>query len=232
MIPALLLLLAAQQPNTSMAGDDSVTVTVTGKRPSDPCGIVRQVFISPVGQPFRTLAGEGDPVANWFALTDRDNSGTLDAAEFKEDADTWFERVDKDHDGEIGPDEMIVYERDTVPEVSTFERTSKDRDAAREAMKNRKPAPYGAPVGAARFGLTNVPHPLASGDTDYNRGISRAELEVVAQRAFETLAKGKTEIALADLPKTPQQEHIRRCKGVAPSAGTVRAPAGTKRRPR
>lgn len=204
----------ARAQDTSLSGGGP-EIVVTGKRPTDPCYVARQVFVSPVGQPFRGPVDDPPPDTRWFAAADTNHDGRLDPAEMIADADRWFAKVDKDGDGEIDPAEMAIYERDTVPEVSIFERTAMDRAKVAAARKKNKPIPYGTPVGAARFALLNIPHPLASADQDFNRGVTKAELEAVARAAFAQLAQGKPALTLADLPDTPQMKWIRTCAAKA-----------------
>lgn len=216
-LAAALLVLApaaARAQDTSLSGGGP-EIVVTGKRPVDPCYIARQVFVSPVGQPFRGPPDGPPPDARWFAAADTNHDGRVDPAEMIADADRWFAKVDKNGDGEIDPAEMTIYERDTVPEVSIFERTAMDRAKVAAARKKGKPIPYGTPVGAARFALLNIPHPLASADTDFNRGVTKAELEAVARAAFAQLAQGRPAVMLADLPDTPQMKWIRACAAKA-----------------
>lgn len=211
---ALLMLAAAGAAgaqNTSLAGDDDQQILVVGKRPIDPCYVARQVFVSPVGQPFRGPVDEPAPVARWFAEADANRDGRIDAGEMRADADRWFAKVDTDRNGEIAPAEMAVYENATVREVSIYDRTGMDRARADKARKARKPVPYGTPVGAARFALLNIPHPLASADADDDRGITRPELEAVAARAFAQLAQGGSALTLAALPDTPQVKWMQLC---------------------
>lgn len=202
----------AQDTSLSGGGPD---IVVTGKRPADPCYVARQVFVSPVGQPFRGPADDPAPDTRWFAAADTNHDGRVDRAEMIADADRWFAKVDRNGDGEIDPAEMAIYERDTVPEVSIYERTAMDRAKVATARKKGKPIPYGTPVGAARFALLNIPHPLASADTDFNRGVTRAELEAVATAAFAQLAQGQPALLLANLPDTPQMKWIRACAAKA-----------------
>ncbi|MET0271297.1 MAG: hypothetical protein ABW173_12805 [Sphingomonas sp.] len=217
---ACLLAGAAAAQETSLSGEpppDILVVArppdilVVGKRPNDPCYIARQVFVSPVGEPYRAAPADPAPVGLWFAAADTNRDGRIDAAEIRADAARVFALYDINGDGEIDPAEMTAYEMKTVPEVSIFNRTAMDRAKVDAARKRRKPIPYGSPVGAARFALLNIPHPLASGDQDYNRGITRAELEAVAAKAFAQLAAGQPALTLAALPDTPQAVWKREC---------------------
>lgn len=131
-----------------------------------------QLFISPMGEPFRAGPDDPYPVDRWFAQADKDHDGRLTQAEVVADADRFFAVLDEDKDGEIIPGEVIRYERDIAPEIRLYERKTMDR----KAIKKLKDAPaYGEPIGAGRWSFTNIPQPVVAADTDFNRGVTLAE---------------------------------------------------------
>lgn len=77
-----------------------------------------QAFVSPFGEPFLSQPGEPYPVAAWFAGADTDHDGALTFAEFAADGQRWFTALDLDGDGEIGPDEIAIYEARTTQALS------------------------------------------------------------------------------------------------------------------
>lgn len=74
-----------------------------------------RLFISPMGEPFRGP----DPVGIWFDGADANHDGVLTLAEFTADADRFFQRLDRGHDGEIDPDDIDYYETVLAPEIRT-----------------------------------------------------------------------------------------------------------------
>lgn len=55
--------------------------------------------------------------------------------------------------------------------------------------------------GGGRFGLLNIPEPVASADTDFNRTVSLAEFKAAADRRFDLLdPDGNGVLTLAGLP--------------------------------
>jgi hypothetical protein len=72
-----------------------------------------RLFISPMGEPFRGP----DPIGAWFDGVDANHDGALTLAEFTADADRFFLRLDRGHDGEIDPDDIDYYETVLAPEV-------------------------------------------------------------------------------------------------------------------
>jgi len=46
--------------------------------------------------------------------------------------------------------------------------------------------------GGARYGLLNIPEPVAAADADFDRAVSRAEFRLAAARRFQLLASGQS----------------------------------------
>jgi hypothetical protein len=66
-------------------------------------------FISPMGEPFRARTIDDDTLARWFAQADRNHDGALTADEMIVDGDRFFATLDTNHDGQIDPDELVQY---------------------------------------------------------------------------------------------------------------------------
>jgi Ca2+-binding EF-hand superfamily protein len=75
------------------------------------------VFLSPMGEPFRSEDPAADNVATWFAGADADHDGALTVAEMQADAARFFATLDTNGDGEIDPTELTRYETEIAPEV-------------------------------------------------------------------------------------------------------------------
>ena len=75
------------------------------------------VFISPMGKPFRAKLGAPYPVADWFKAADKDGDGKLDHAEFMADAGAFFDVLDLNHDGALNSYEVAAYEHNVAPEI-------------------------------------------------------------------------------------------------------------------
>jgi len=75
------------------------------------------IFLSPMGEPFRSDDPAHDVVGDWFAAADSDHDGALSLAEFQADAARFFATLDANRDGEIDPDELTRYETVLAPEV-------------------------------------------------------------------------------------------------------------------
>ncbi|MEH3107283.1 MAG: hypothetical protein PGN09_08365 [Sphingomonas fennica] len=161
-----------------------------------------QLFLSPMGEPFRAKGSEADPAAAWFAGADRDGDGQLTMAEFAADARRFFATLDGDRDGALVPEEVAAYER-SVPETALFR--PRGEQAVRPPAKRRKDDPgYGGEMGAGRYGFLNVPQPIWSADLDIDRAVTLAEFERAAAKRFGLLDKaGAGALTMAALGRTP-----------------------------
>jgi Ca2+-binding EF-hand superfamily protein len=183
-------------------------------------------FISPMGEPFRARNASDDTLADWFRQADRNHDGVLTVDEMVADAERFFAKLDTNHDGQIDPDELAHYEYDVAPDIQVNSRTkrvpgqpvpvaqrsSPDDDQApdrRQRRRNREQDDAslgigGALQGAARYGLLNMPEPVAAADTDFNRAISLEEFRQAAVARFQLLDKAHAgRLSLAQLEAMP-----------------------------
>lgn len=167
-------------------------------------------FISPMGEPFRARTKADDTLALWFAGADRNRDGTVTADEMNSDAERFFATLDANSDGEIDPEELVHYEWEIAPDIQLSSKTRlapresvnarekrrrdadlaalEDDDFPRRAGKRQK---QGNLEGAARYGLLNLPEPVAAADADFNRGVSLQEFRVAAAARFQLLDTAK-----------------------------------------
>ena len=159
-----------------------------------------------MGEPFRPNGREDDGLADWFRQADANHDGQLTLQEMQADADRFFALLDVNHDGEIDPDEITRYETEIAPEISSrsqFDLASYGDGDAPEGGGGR--GGHGGHhrgggdegrrflhtqdqhQGAGRYGLLDLPEPVVSADTDFNRGVSRAEFEAAAAQRFLAL---------------------------------------------
>ena len=177
--------------------------------PADPIfvkGHAWAPFISPMGEPFRARTIEDDTLTKWFAQADRNRDGALTPEEMAADADRFFATLDINHDGEIDPDELVQYEWEVAPDIQLMSRTqpapgapSAKKDSTGASREHREP-PIGGLQGAARYGLLNIPEPVAAADANFDRGISQAEFRAAAAARFQLLDAQRTgRLALGQL---------------------------------
>lgn len=194
------------------AVDRGVTILATlpfllaAAKPELPINVVGHAwapFISPMGEPFRAHTATDDTLARWFNQADRDHDGRLTPQEMQADTDRFFAILDTDGDGQIGPEELIHYEWELAPDVQLSSRLRRQpREAApakaaeggeqlakdpRYSRGEGEPDSLSGLQGAARYGLLNMPEPVAAADEDFNRAISRAEFEQAALTRFQLL---------------------------------------------
>ncbi|HXH16541.1 MAG TPA: EF-hand domain-containing protein [Sphingomonas sp.] len=171
-----------------------------------------QLFISPMGEPFRASQRPGAAQDLWFAGADADGDGRITMVEFQRDASRFFAVLDRGKDGEIDPDDIAFYETVLVPEIRV---ASGGRGASaggrggpgrggpgrgggggrggRDGMQfGNGDAKKGAAavrerLGAARFGFFDLPEPVVSADVNFNRGVDTAEFAKAAATRFAAL---------------------------------------------
>jgi Ca2+-binding EF-hand superfamily protein len=156
-----------------------------------------------MGEPFRPRSATDDTLARWFHQADRNHDGQLTPDEMRADADRFFALLDADGDGLIGPEELIQYEWELAPDVQLSARLKRrpgeaappkaagDDEQTAEHRRYRRgdgePDSLSGLQGAARYGLLNMPEPVAAADADFDRAISRPEFEAAALYRFQLL---------------------------------------------
>jgi uncharacterized protein YndB with AHSA1/START domain len=208
-LPALILAILAAAAQAPKPGADYIVVT----------GHVWAPFISPMGEPFRARSTADDTLAKWFVQADLNRDGVLTAEEMRGDAERFFTTLDTNRDQEIEPEELIHYEWEVAPEIQVNTRTRRapgeasqygaksgrwrageSDDEGRARQGHRRGETPGTLQGAARYGLLNIPEPVAAADTDFDRGVSLDEFREAATVRFNLLdGQRQGRITLAEL---------------------------------
>jgi hypothetical protein len=133
------------------------------------------------------------------------------------DADRFFARIDSNHDSKIDPQEIAAYEYQIAPDVQVNSNWKRprgepapkpdpklDRLADEYPPRRRQEWQDGyrsdGLQGAARYGLLNIPQPVASADSDFNRLITLTEFRQAASYRFGLLDERKQgRLTLAEL---------------------------------
>jgi len=190
------------------------------------------MFVSPMGEPFRPNGREDDGLADWFHGADVNHDGQLTVEEMQKDAERFFVMLDVNHDGEIDPDEIARYENVVAPEISGahFGMVSMDSSEGGGPRYDGRGHHRGGGEGegffrggddqhqgAGRFGLLDLPEPVVSADSDFNRGVSLSEFRQAASQRFLALdidRKGYLTLAALELirPAPPAAPKIQRPK--------------------
>jgi hypothetical protein len=194
------------------------------------------IFVSPMGQPFRARVGEPYPVVVWFTQADGDHDGRLTREEFRADAQAFFQVLDLNHDGVIDGSEVENYEQAIAPEIlpqighlrgdegmdsrldlgdphNTARPKVETRGRGVAQSRAARPQKGEPDQGAGLFSLLNQPEPVSSADTEFNARITLKEFLAAADRRFDRIDKAQLGyLTLAGLPKTPVQIAIEKAK--------------------
>ena len=166
------------------------------------------LFASPMGEPFHGPAGE----RRWFAGADMNGDGALTPAEFQADALRFFAVLDRGKDGEIDPDDLQWYETELFPELRVAGpgggvarmaggRGGGGRGGSSDQSDGRAAASLAGRQGAGRFSYLDIPEPVASADSNFNRGVSAQEFVAAADKRFALLdLNHDRRLTLAELP--------------------------------
>ena len=189
------------------------------------------VFIAPMGKPFRAKLGAPYPVGDWFKQADKDGDGKVDHGEFIADASAFFDLLDLNHDGVLSSYEVANYEPNVAPEILGYNVAVSDLRGARSLpghggarlwlaqmatpqvgldQPNEPTAQTETlPEGAAPFSFLEVPEPLAAADAEFRGFILKDNYLKVAGRRFNTLDHDNDGfLTLAKLPKTYVQKKL------------------------
>ena len=205
-------------------------------------------FVSPMGEPFRSRAPEDDPFARWFREADGNRDGMLTADEMRADAERFFAVLDGNQDGRIDSEERMTYESKIAPEVqvnSDWKRTRQETAEARSRddpdRRDRRRLRWENGVdgyqldglqGAARYGLLNLPEPVAGADADFDRYVSLDEFRRAASYRFQLLDSdrsgrltlGQLEVLVPSRPK--EGRRVKRRKDAVDTRIGIPVPLG------
>ena len=159
------------------------------------------LFISPSGEPFRSVSGQPYPVVQWFKRVDKNSDGRIDKAEFRADAEAFFHVLDVNGDGLVTDPEIGYYEKVVVPELNASAQMAENTPSD---DTNKLSADL---QGAAPYALINDAEPVRSADDSF---IGRLTLKSFLRRAdhnFDVLDEhGRGYLLLEELPHTQVQD--------------------------
>jgi hypothetical protein len=168
------------------------------------------LFISPMGEPFRSKDGEPYPSAKWFAQADANHDGVISRSEFRADALRFFKLLDLNNDGVITDIEVQRYEYILAPEIVMATQDTSNQGVQHgdddSAYKHTTLSPV--KQGAANFSFLNDPEPVRSTDVMFNRKINTQEWLAAADRRFDKLRGDEDGLKLDDLPHPPNQKDV------------------------
>ena len=166
-----------------------------------------QLFVSPMGEPFRATASQPYPSAAWFAQADANHDGVITRSEFRADAERFFKTLDVNGDGKLNDMEMHRYEVLVAPEILSAVVDASQNDPVGKDFKGDPKQQTLSDVrqGAAYFGVIGDPEPVRSADGDFNMKVTLDEWMAAADRRFRILVGDNDGLKLSDLAKTPFQ---------------------------
>lgn len=157
--------------------------------------LIGRAFMSPMGEPFFGRTSGEDGLVVWFAKADSDHDGSITSAEMVVDAERFFETLDTFKDGEIDPEEITRYETVIAPHLR-----SEAYISAQSLPGGGVEVDYDGESGAGRYSLLLIPEPVASADSNFNRGVSLEEFRKAAVTRFGLLdARRVGRLSFADL---------------------------------
>lgn len=158
------------------------------------------LFVSPMGEPFRTAPESDDaPIRLWFSGADADGDQRLSRAEFTADAMRFFANVlDANHDQSATSLESTALWRAQAPEMLatrtapvTIGQPERRNEMAgrgpRDAPRRERGPDAPPPLAPRPFALSAEREPVMSCDRDLSRRVDVAEFEDCAARRFATL---------------------------------------------
>jgi hypothetical protein len=157
------------------------------------------VYLSLMGEPFRTGESGEDPFDQWFKLADQDGDGAISRLEFRGDAGAFFATLDTSGDKVIDGDEMADYEQMApgrtraagggAAEISSGRPKPKSSAAVEKgqvAVVTTGDAPSATRIhpGGGTINFSEVPQPVAMADLNLDRRVSLDEFMKTASKRF------------------------------------------------
>ena len=166
---------------------------------AQPASAKGSVYLSLMGEPFRTNAAGEHPFDQWFALADADGDGDISRTEFRADAEAFFASLDTNADKVIDADEMAAYEQaapgrtraagGVVAAASSRRPTPKSSAPVEEGQvalvtSNAPSATRIHPGQSPKVVSANVPQPVAMADLNLDRRVTLDEFLKTANKRF------------------------------------------------
>ncbi len=184
-------------------------------QPAQPVPQYTQLFVSPMGEPFRATDGQPYPSAAWFAGADANHDGMISHDEFRADALRFFKTLDVNGDGRLSDMEIHRYEVLVAPEivVATVDTSLEEATDTDFKGDTKQTTLSSIRQGASFYGVIATPEPVRAADADFNNKVTLDEWMDAANRRFHLLLPdGKNGISFADLPPTPFQLTLKKPK--------------------
>src|SRR5688572_15495680 len=152
-----------------------------------PAGAKDNVYLSLMGEPFRTNEAGEPAFDQWVKLADSDGDGMISRLEFRGDAENFFTSLDANADKIIDADEMAQYERDAPGRTRAAGGLAAAVSSGRPTPKPSAPVENGQvalvtsnapsatrvhPGQGPATNFANVPQPVAMADLNLDRRVT------------------------------------------------------------
>ena len=157
------------------------------------------VYLSLMGEPFRTNAAGEHPFDQWLKLADQDGDGAVSRVELRADALAFFTSLDANADKVIDADEMAEYEREAPGRTRAAGGIAEPVSSSRPKPQSSAPVEQGQvalvtsdapsatrihPGIAPPISGANVPQPVAMADLNLDRRVTLEEFMKTAGKRF------------------------------------------------
>ena len=168
------------------------------------------LYVSLMGEPFRTDESGKDAFDEWFELADLDGDRSVSRVEFRQDAEAFFARLDGNSDKVIDADEMREYEHlapgrtraaaggaqaTGAPTARVKGPGELERDKGRVPLVADGTAPSVSRVpkgaGGPSYNAASAPQPVAMADLNIDRRVTLDEFTKTAGRRFTNYDQDK-----------------------------------------
>lgn len=158
------------------------------------------IYLSLMGEPFRTNDAGEKPFDQWFQLADQDRDGAISLLELRSDAESFFATLDGNGDQLIDANEMSRYERLAPGRTRAAGGLSPQASSSRPKPTSSTPVEKGQvpivsgpttpsntrihPGGGGEIDFASVPQPVAMADLNLDRRVTKDEFLKTASRRF------------------------------------------------
>jgi hypothetical protein len=196
-------MMVSQARRTDMRCTALVMIASVSCLAAQPAQAKDSVYVSLMGEPFRTNEAGEDPFGQWVKLADEDGDGSISRLEFRADAEAFFANLDTNDDKVIDADEMREYERLAPARTraagggAQARPTAADQTKGPAATEREKgnvaivadataPTISRIPKAGPPINVANVPQPVAMADLNIDRRVTLDEFTKTAGRRFAT----------------------------------------------
>ena len=157
------------------------------------------VYLSLMGEPFWTDEAGKAPFDQWLEMADQDGDGMISKAEFRKDADAFFESLDTSGDHVIDGQEMAKYEQLAPGKTRAAGGAGRIPSSARPTPTPSSPVEDGMVAivsagnvpsatrihpGGGPIDYTNLPQPVAMADRNIDGRVTADEFRKTADMRF------------------------------------------------